>query len=126
MSDAQVLIVEDEPLICELIYAALEDEDLRVACAADPDKAFEALDANEASLRLLVTDVNLRSHLTGFDVAREARRRIPEIFVIYTTGHAEADIREHGVAGGMMVPKPYSPVDLAGRIAALVKVAGQY
>jgi CheY-like chemotaxis protein len=126
LPEVQVLVVEDEPLICELITSALEDEGVVIACASNADEALAELDRNGASLLVLLTDINLGTRLTGFDVAREARRRIPHLFVLYATGHAEADIATHGVAGSMMVPKPYMVVQLAQQIAELVKVAGRY
>lgn len=126
MQGPQVLVVEDEPLISELIMFALEDEGVAAVCASGPDEADAEMARHGATLRVLVTDVNLKASRSGFDVARDARRRMPEIFVIYTTGHAEADIGMEGVRGGMTVPKPYLPTLVAGRVAALARQAGRY
>lgn len=97
---AEILIVEDEPLICDLLLSALEDEGLDVACPVSPSEAAVQLKRHSAALRVLVTDVNLKFSSTGFDVARDAQRRLPAIAVLYTTRHAEADIGAQGVDGG--------------------------
>lgn len=88
---AEILIVEDEPLICDLLLSALEDEGLDVAYPVSPSEAAVQLKRQSAALRVLVTDVNLKFSSTGFDVARDAQRRLPAIAVLYTTGHAEAN-----------------------------------
>lgn len=116
-----VLIVEDEPLICALLVEALEDDGVVATCAATPDEADGELARHGASLRILVTDINLRAVRTGFDVARAARKALPGLTVFYVTGHAEADTGAQGVPGGVVVPKPYLPGELAQRIANLLR-----
>ena len=124
MAGRKVLVVEDEPLICELITDALQDEGVETICAGNFEEAIEALAEHAAQIVVLFTDIALGGGGDGFEVADEARRRNPNIFVLYTSGHAEAEVRARGVPGGMAVPKPYSPTELAGRIASLTVVAG--
>jgi len=122
----RILVLEDEALVCDLVVEALLDEGVETLCANDPAAALELLASHRASLRVLLTDVNLGAAMDGFEVAREARRLIPHIFVLYATGHAEADIAAKGVAGAMIAPKPFALHELAGRLAALACVVGKY
>jgi DNA-binding response OmpR family regulator len=123
---ARVLVVEDEPMICELLVEALEEEGMAPTCAANYAEAADALAAHATTLKVLVTDINLGGGPDGFAVARCAREVAPDMFVLYVTGHAEADIGSQGVEGAMVIPKPYTPTKLAGRIAALARLAGTY
>ena len=126
MAGPKVLVVEDEPFICELISDALGDEGVDVVCAGSFNDAVDALANHGTGIVLLLTDINLGGVRDGFDVAAEARRVNPEMFVLYTSGHAEAEVVSRGVPGAMVVPKPYSPTELAGRIGALARVAGTH
>ncbi len=123
MSAPIVLVVEDEPLVSELMAEALNDEGVHVLCAASFSEACELLKTRGAEIRVLFTDINLGPPPDGFAVAVEARRVNPAIFVLYTSGHAEAEVGDRGVPGAMVVPKPYQVRPLASRIAALAKVA---
>lgn len=125
MGTAAVLIVEDEPLICELLVDALQDEGVAAECAGSYDEAVTAL-ASDCGFKVLVTDVHLGPGADGFAVALRAREVRPEIFVLYVTGHAAAEVASKGVDRAMVVPKPYLPLQLAGQIAALARVAGTF
>jgi DNA-binding NtrC family response regulator len=82
-----VLVVDDDPLICEVIGQALEDARLRTRCARSDQEAYGAL-LGAPGLRALVVDVNLGVGTTGFDVARVARRTHPGLVVVYISGEA--------------------------------------
>lgn len=52
---------------------------------------------------------------TGFDVARFARRVIPDLFVIYMSGATtNASLDAFGVPGGEFLQKPFRPQALLG------------
>lgn len=114
-----VLLVEDEPEVADLVEEALVDAGLDVTVALGDRAAFQALAAEPRSFAVLVTDINLGVGVTGFDVAREARRRNDGIKVIYITGHA-AHLSKFGVEDALMFPKPFSAVDLADQVKLLI------
>lgn len=122
----RVLVLEDEALVCDLVVEALQDEGVETLCANDPATALELLASHRATLRVILTDVNLGAAMDGFEVAREARRLIPDIFVLYATGYAEADFATRSVPGAMIAPKPFALHEVASRIAALARVVGTY
>ncbi len=72
---ATILVVEDEPTVCELAAEALLDEGYRVLTAADAWEA-EAILARE-SVDMLFTDIDLARNTNGLSLARLARRPLP-------------------------------------------------
>ena len=84
-----VLVVEDEPAIRFLICDALEAAGFHVREAADAAQALERFGTDEASCRVLVTDLNLGPGPDGLALAAEARGRDPALRVLYVTGTPE-------------------------------------
>lgn len=115
-----VLLVEDEKAICELLSDSLREAGFEPICADSDQGAFEAL-RRGPEFACMVVDVNLGSGLTGYDVARFARRITPELPVIYVSGQtSEASYRANGVLGSLFVPKPFTPSELMERVRKLV------
>ena len=83
-----VLVVEDDDIIQDVIEDALVEAGFEITKAFSADEAIKLLDAPDAQFRALVTDVELKSKLTGWDVARHARTITPELPVIYATSTA--------------------------------------
>lgn len=78
-----VLLVEDEPLLRELLAVALESSGFQVvtaANAADARRAFRRVDPDG-----LVLDIDLGSGPNGFDLADALRRNSPHVAVVFLT-----------------------------------------
>ncbi|WP_342104453.1 response regulator [Methylobacterium sp. SI9] len=107
---ATILIVEDEPTVCELAAETLLDAGYRVLTAADAWQA-EAILANE-SVDLLFTDIDLARNTNGLALARRARQICPDLPVVYTSGGRDGLPTRDSVSGSVFVPKPYRPSQL--------------
>lgn len=85
-----VLLVEDEPLVRELLAECLADAGLAVAEAPNAEAALEALRAagpgGGGPPRVLVTDVDLGRGMDGLALVAEVRRRWPGVGVVVMTG----------------------------------------
>ena len=112
-----VLVVEDEPLVRELIVAEFEDAGFRVREAEDGEGAMSALDEQGADIHLLFTDIRLPGDMDGWGIAQEARRRRPDLPVIYATGYSVDAPRL--VSGGCLLTKPYRPAAIIETARAL-------
>lgn len=99
-----LLVVEDEPLVRELIVLELEDAGYDVVEAEDGPTALAILH-DRPSVSLLFTDIRLPGGLTGWDIAERARALRPDLPVIYTTGYSSDGPRL--VAGAEFLRKPY-------------------
>lgn len=121
---ATVLIVDDEPLIVELVRFTLEDEHVRVVEAGD---GVEALDVARAELPDLVfLDVQM-PYLNGFQVCRRLRQE-PRLaktrIVMLTAAGQEQDLARGRAAGAdLYLTKPFSPLRLLTLVQSLLPEA---
>jgi CheY-like chemotaxis protein len=74
-----ILYVEDEVLIATAIIGFLEGAGFAVTHVFDGAQATAMLSATEFAPVALVTDVRLPGGTDGWEIAREARERFPEI-----------------------------------------------
>lgn len=109
-SATTVLVVEDEPHVCELATEALLDEGYRVLTAADAWEA-EAILSRE-NIDLLFTDIDLARNTNGIVLARHAREQCPHLAVVYTSGGRTCLASGEAVPDSTFVPKPYRPSQL--------------
>jgi CheY-like chemotaxis protein len=126
-NSVQVLVVEDEPIIGDVLTAALEDAGYSARWAASGEEALKILEHQGAECRALVTDVRLargKSKLTGWDVARQARERNPDIPVVYTSGDSGVDWSAQGVPKSIMVTKPYAIAQVIAAVSQLLNAGG--
>lgn len=117
-----VLVVEDEALIQPILQDALEDGGFAVATASSAEEAIAMLEAEDAAYNAVVTDVNLGSGLSGWDVARRARELTDGIPVIYMTGGNAHEWSVNGVPNSVLLPKPFAPAQLVTAVSHLLNI----
>lgn len=116
-----VLLVEDEPLICDIAAEALQEQGFEVRAVATASEALTCLKSG-APIDVLFTDVNLPGDMDGAALARCVRAMRPGLPVIYTSGRQSKIEHMDPVDGSMFVPKPYNPFDL-GRLVDYLMAA---
>jgi CheY-like chemotaxis protein len=117
----RVLVVDDSPEICTVISDMLEGAPVRAECVHSDRDAHAAL-RTAPPFRGLILDVNLGKGTTGFDVARLARRLIPQIAVIFISGEASSDSwKACGVEDSSYLRKPFSQEDLLSALHLLLQ-----
>jgi DNA-binding response OmpR family regulator len=104
-----VLLVEDEPLLREMMQVILEDAGHEVLSAEDGEVAMEKLQTYDGKIQALVTDIKLPKGPNGWEIARRARMRSGDMHVLYMTGESEHEWGIHGVPRGRMLQKPFAP-----------------
>jgi CheY-like chemotaxis protein len=107
-----VLVVEDEPLLREMIAFEFESSGFEVFDAGSAEEALQRL-SQIASLDLLFTDIRLPG-MDGWSLATEVRARHADAPVIYASGNTE---RQELLPRSEFVEKPYRPEQIF-RIAA--------
>jgi CheY-like chemotaxis protein len=116
----RVLVVEDEPLLCEMLVEALTEQGFKVQAAGSVGDALRHLARGEPC-DVLFTDINLGDALDGAALSRAARLLRPDLPVIYASGTVGGLDELQAVPGARFVQKPYDLARLAamlGRIAA--------
>lgn len=124
LPDAMVLVVDDEPTVRMMMVDALGLVGIRCLEASDGATAIEQLD-RFPDIDLLVTDVGLPGGINGRQVADEARRRRPDLAVLFVTGYADRiNLLEDPEAADIdVLTKPFGIEDLQNRVATLLGAA---
>jgi signal transduction histidine kinase len=83
-----LLIVDDEPVILQILKAVFEDEPYRLSTALSGSEALKVIEGEGCDL--IITDKNLPD-VSGLDLLRIAKQRNPFIEVIIVTGYASLE-----------------------------------
>jgi CheY-like chemotaxis protein len=112
-----ILVVDDEDDVRAVTVDAVRMLGYEVIEAADGQAALSQLEQMPA-IRLLFTDVGLPGGMNGVRLAEAARRRHPELPVLFTTGYARDAFAASAplVAGGEVLTKPFTSQDLARKL----------
>lgn len=118
-----VFVVEDEPLIQDLIEEALHEGGFAVEKASNAEDAIKLLDQKGADYRAVVTDIKLGSStVLGWDVARHAREINAEVPVVYMTGDSGHEWAANGVPNSILIQKPFAPAQIVTAVSQLINV----
>jgi PAS domain S-box-containing protein len=115
----RVLVVEDEPPVRELTAKLLRGLGYQVLDAEDGKSGLELL-ARSGAVDLLLTDVELRSGMSGIELAHTARRRLPALKVLLMSGYPDKALEQAGAGEGRyeLIAKPFEKTELARRVRA--------
>ena len=118
---ATVLVVDDEPIVREVVVRYLERAGHQTLEADDGDRARELLESGRPDL--VVLDVMLPG-TDGLELCRWIRSR-SELPVILLTARGEEADRIVGLELGAddYVTKPFSPRELAARVRTVLRRA---
>jgi DNA-binding response OmpR family regulator len=115
----KILIVDDDPNICEILEFNLRNEgfDVELACSAE-----EAMKKLSDEFALILLDV-MMGGMSGYSMAERLRtegNRIPIIFL--TAKDAENDmLTGFSVGGDDYISKPFSIKELTARVKAVIR-----
>jgi len=121
---SRVLVVDDEPMVREVLARYLEKEGFEVQTAEDGESALAAFEASPPDLVLL--DLML-PRIDGLEVFRRMRERTRSPVIMLTAKGEETD-RVVGLELGAddYVTKPFSPREVVARVRAVLRrTAGQ-
>ena len=110
-----VLMVEDDDAVREVGARFLAQLGYTVRQAGDGDTALELLEAHP-EIRLVFTDIVLPGNFGGVELAREVRRRRPELALLFTSGYASGAIHRLEKLPGVLIDKPYHRETLAAAV----------
>ena len=109
-----ILVVEDEPVLREMVCEILRQYDYQVIEAGSGVEALRVWDQFEGQIDLLLTDMVMPEGLTGRELAVQLKKRKPELKVIYSSGYSpDSTNREFGQDETVFLAKPYLPPQLA-------------
>jgi two-component system cell cycle sensor histidine kinase/response regulator CckA len=109
-----ILVVEDEPVLRELVCEVLQQYEYRVLQAGSGVEALRIWDEFDGKVDLVLTDMVMPEGMTGRELAAQLKQRKPTLKVIYSSGYSpEAMGRDFGNSDTVFLSKPYLPPQLA-------------
>ena len=106
----KVLVVDDEPLVLDVVATMLEDLGYAVETSSTPQEALRRL-GSEPDIDILVTDVNMPG-LDGRKLAFRAKQMQPDLQVLLLSG------RDQDGYGFPIIRKPLLEADLRRVLSA--------
>lgn len=111
----KVLVVDDDEMICTMLYKCLDAEGFQVYTAASAKQALELLSARPD---IILLDINM-PEMNGLELCMYIRKHILCPIIFLTARVTEQDIINGLSAGGDdYITKPFSMDELSARITA--------
>jgi len=112
-----VLVVEDEPMVRDLVRAILSRQGYEVLEAGRGAEALEVSERHQGPIHLLITDVVMPG-MTGPELARRLTAHRPATKVLFMSGYTDDAILHHGVLepGTEFLEKPFTAGALGGKV----------
>jgi putative two-component system response regulator len=110
-SQAQILVVDDDPLTLQVTQELLLDAGFAVCPCSSARGALAALTGREVDV--VLTDIKM-PEMTGIELLAAIRLAYPEIPVILMTAYAELDVAVEAIKKGAsdFIIKPFKPLQL--------------
>jgi len=118
----KILIVDDEPDICEILEFNFVNEGYEVLCVHSAEEALAKLEADHA---LILLDV-MMGGMSGYKMAETLRKQKNEIPIIFLTAKDEENNMLTGFSVGAddYIAKPFSIKEVLARTKAVLKRRG--
>jgi PAS domain S-box-containing protein len=117
--EGSILVVDDEISVRNLAQAVLRRYGYTVLVAEDAFGAIELLRRTPRQVSLVLLDLSMPG-MSARDAIQEIHRCWPSTRIVLSSGYGEDEVlgRFQGLRLAGFVPKPYTPVQLAGKIRA--------
>lgn len=113
----RILIVDDEPLVREVLAAMLAEQRFEVLTVGSGEEALVALGGPETPFGLIIVDMHMPG-LSGVETCRAIRKLRPEIPILLISGLSRDTLDEEplsGLADGF-IQKPFRVGDLRRQV----------
>ncbi len=120
-----VLIVEDDPAICQAMAEALIAHHYRALPARGAEEALSLFEKEAGAVDLVVTDLVMPG-MSGLALCRELRSLAPELPIVVLTGYPPGSRTQQllELTGVRWAQKPISPLDLLRLVRDALDQAG--
>ncbi len=115
---SKILIVDDNPELCEIVTILLENEQFDVSFALSGGTGLNLVDD---TIDLIILDVSLPD-ISGFELCQSIRK-ISMVPILFLTAKTRDTDKEMGfdVGGDDYLSKPFTTIDLITRVKALLR-----
>jgi len=118
---ADVLVVDDEPLVRWFAARVLREEGFGVYEATDGAEALEVIRADVADLDVVVSDI-VMPRMNGVQLLQSLSTLRPDLPVILMSGYGTDQLADLGIAGPCgVLGKPFSPQALVAEVRRCIR-----
>ena len=112
MFSPRILVVDDEPIVCESCQRILQEEGYEVECTLSGKEAFEKM--RENPFDIVITDLKMPG-IDGMEVLKTFRKSYPDVIVIMITGYSTVETAVEAMKVGAFdyIPKPFTPDEVS-------------
>jgi signal transduction histidine kinase len=116
----RILVVDDEPLVLDMVASYVDHIGFEVVKASSGQEALELL--RREPITILVTDIKMPG-MDGFELMEMVRTEFPDIPIITMTGHGAAYTFTDVVSAGATdyIPKPFSLDEMRAKVNRVVR-----
>jgi len=115
-----ILLVEDDPMIRNLVAQTLEMQDYNILLADEGWEGVKVARQYKGTIDLLFTDV-IMPGMGGAELAIAAQEMYPEIKVLFMSGYARSQLEEEGVPpDAAVLEKPFKPDKVLAMVRKLL------
>ncbi|MEH3147242.1 MAG: PAS domain S-box protein [Methylobacterium frigidaeris] len=114
----RVLVVEDNVEVGRFATQILQDLGYETTWAANAEEALDRMESGDAAFDAVFSDVVMPG-MGGIALAKELRRRRPDLPVLLTSGYSHV-LAQEGPHGFPLLHKPYSAEQLSRRLGAAI------
>ncbi|MCU0454086.1 MAG: PAS domain S-box protein [Bacteroidetes bacterium] len=116
-----ILVIEDEPMLLDLLEILLSTNGYRVLTAADGDEALRIYRERHRDIAVVLSDMGLPK-VGGWEVFQRMRELNPRVRSILASGYLDVHLRSDLLAAGAkdFIQKPYIPDEILKRIREVI------
>jgi len=115
-----VLVVEDEETLQEIVHDVLKKSGVDSTTVASGQEAVAMIESCVVKYSALVTDVNIKGPIKGWEIARLVRQIDPVFPIVYITVAAADEWASEGVPNSILLKKPFALAQLVTVVSQLL------
>jgi hemerythrin-like metal-binding protein/PAS domain S-box-containing protein len=109
----KILVVDDEPQLCDLVEEILSAKGYQVIVASTGEQALKIL--QKESIDLMLTDI-IMPKMSGYQLAEQVSKLYANIIILFASGFQGDHIKERSETAEPVINKPYNAKILLTRI----------
>jgi DNA-binding NtrC family response regulator len=118
----RVMVLDDEPIVCERLRSMLEKMNLHVETFVEPGKALKRI--VETPFQVLITDLKMKE-MDGIEMLKITQKVSPQTKVIMITGFATVEKAKQALQMGVFdfIAKPFKLSQLRDLVAKALNLS---
>jgi CheY-like chemotaxis protein len=113
-------IERHEELLQEIVHDALKEGGFDLTTVTSGQEAVAMIESGVVKYSALVTDINLKGPMKGWEIARLVRQIDPAFPIVYMAGAAADEWASEGVPNSILLNKPFAPAQLVTAVSQLL------